>query len=57
MVTMNQSLCDLFLRRLITLEDALNRSGDVDELKTIISSAGGAGGAPGSAQPARRQRE
>ncbi len=58
MVTMNQSLCDLFLRRLITLEDAMNRSSDVDELKTIIASAGGgAGGGPGAAQPARRRRE
>src|SRR5262245_49268681 len=56
MVTMNQSLCDLFLRRLITLEDAMNRSSDVDELKTIIGSAGGGGG-PGGAQPARRRRE
>jgi twitching motility protein PilT len=57
MVTMNQSLCELFLRRLITLEDAMNRSSDVDELKTIIASAGGGGGGPGAAQPARRRRE
>jgi twitching motility protein PilT len=39
MQTMNQSLCDLFLRRQITLEDALGRSSDVDELRTMIANA------------------
>ncbi len=52
MCTMNQSLCDLFLRRLITLDDALARSSDVDELKTLIASAGSSPG--GGAQPGRR---
>lgn len=49
MQTMNQSLCALFLRRLITLEDAFNRSSDIDELKTMISSAQG-----GTTKKARR---
>lgn len=39
MQTMNQSLCDLFLRRQITLEDAMARSSDPEELKTIIANA------------------
>ena len=57
MQTLNQSLCDLFLRRLITLEDAMSRSGDVDELKNLIASGGsllpGGGSSPGQ----RRARE
>jgi len=40
MQTMNQALTDLFLRRMITLEDALSRSSDIDELKTLIASGG-----------------
>ncbi|MCG8424818.1 MAG: type IV pilus twitching motility protein PilT [Proteobacteria bacterium] len=39
MQTMNQSLCDLFLKRQITLEDALGRSSEIDELKTMITTA------------------
>lgn len=39
MQTMNQSLADLFLRRLITLEDAIGRSSDPTELKTMIGNA------------------
>jgi twitching motility protein PilT len=56
MVTMNQSLAELFNKRLITLDDAISRSSDVEELKTIIASTGGGGG-PGAAQPARRRWE
>jgi twitching motility protein PilT len=36
MQTMNQSLASLFQRRLISLEDALARSHDQEELKTLI---------------------
>jgi twitching motility protein PilT len=36
MQTMNQSLASLFQRRLISLEDAMARSHDQDELKTLI---------------------
>jgi twitching motility protein PilT len=53
MQTFNQSLCDLFLRRQITLEEALSRSSDADELKTIIASAQ-SGTAVTAAQRARR---
>ncbi len=49
MQTMNQSLASLHLRRQITLEDALGRSSDPEELRNIIT----AGAVPG-AQPARR---
>jgi twitching motility protein PilT len=37
MQTMNQSLASLYLRKLISLEDALGRSSDPDELRQIIS--------------------
>jgi twitching motility protein PilT len=39
MQTFNQSLTDLFIRRVITLEEAMSRSSDVDELKTLMQSA------------------
>ena len=37
MQTMNQSLFSLFQKRLISLEEALGRSQDPDELKQMIS--------------------
>ncbi len=40
MQTMNQSLFALLQRRLISPEDALARSTDLDELKTMLASAG-----------------
>jgi twitching motility protein PilT len=56
MQTMNQSLFDLaMVKRVITPEEALNRSTDMDELKTMFSNAGGAPGGAGAT--ARRQRE
>jgi len=42
MQTMNQSLASLYQRRLISMDDALARSHDVEELKGLIQS-GGAG--------------
>jgi twitching motility protein PilT len=39
MQTMNQALCQLFIRRQVTLEEAMSRTHDVEELKTLISSA------------------
>jgi len=36
MVTMNQSLAALYKRRLITLDDAIGRSADVEELRNLI---------------------
>jgi twitching motility protein PilT len=41
MQTMNQSLADLYLRKVITLEDCLAHASEVDELKTMIANAGG----------------
>jgi twitching motility protein PilT len=37
MQTFNQSLASLYLRHMITLEDAIGRSSDPDELRNIIS--------------------
>jgi twitching motility protein PilT len=37
MLTLNQSLFALYLRRLITLDEALARSSDIDELKQMIA--------------------
>jgi hypothetical protein len=46
MQTMNQALCDLAVRRVITPEVALGATSEVDELKTMILAAGGSlGGA------------
>ena len=44
MQTFNQALVDLYMRKLITMEEALSRSSDVDELKTLIASAASGGG-------------
>jgi twitching motility protein PilT len=38
MQTMNQSLASLYQRRLISMEDAMARSHDVEELKSLIGS-------------------
>ena len=37
MQTLNQSLAGLVQRRLVTMEDALGRSSDVDELKLLVT--------------------
>ncbi|MCA9673436.1 MAG: type IV pilus twitching motility protein PilT [Myxococcales bacterium] len=55
MQTFNQSLCELFLRRTISLEEAMMRSSDVDELKTLIASA--QSGAPSGPAMTRRRQE
>jgi twitching motility protein PilT len=44
MQTMNQSLASLYGRRMISLEDAMGRSSDTEELKTLIGQGGGATG-------------
>jgi twitching motility protein PilT len=41
MQTMNQSLVDLYTRKVITLDECLGYSSEVDELKTMIQNAGG----------------
>ncbi len=43
MQTMNQSLAGLYQRRLISLDDALGRSSDPDELRQMIGQGGGSG--------------
>ncbi len=40
MQTLNQSLCGLHLRKLITLEDAMAHSSDPEELRTMIANGG-----------------
>src|SRR5574337_910247 len=45
MQTMNQSLASLYQRRLITMEDAMGRSSDPDELRNLISGGSVAPGA------------
>ena len=40
MQTMNQSLFSLLQRRLITVDDALSRTNDLDELKSMLNSGG-----------------
>jgi twitching motility protein PilT len=39
MQTMNQSLCDLYVRGQITLEECLGHSSEVEELKTMIANS------------------
>jgi len=41
MQTMNQALCNLYIRRQITLEEAMGRSPDMTELETMIAAAQG----------------
>ncbi len=38
MQTFNQSLCNLYLKRLITLEECMARSSDQDELRNLLTS-------------------
>ena len=46
MQTLNQSLAALYLRRLVTLEEAMSHSSEPEELEQIITT-GGAVGRPG----------
>jgi twitching motility protein PilT len=58
MQTMNQSLLDLHLRKVISLEDCLGHASEVDELKTMIVNAGGSLGnvaPPGNLRRPRSQ--
>jgi twitching motility protein PilT len=49
MQTLNQSLCDLYLKKMISLEETLGHSSEVDELKTMILNGGGSLGSYASA--------
>jgi Tfp pilus assembly ATPase PilU len=53
MLTLNQSLLNLYMRRFITLEQAISQSTESDELRGMIESANqkmGMGGQPGRPQ-------
>jgi twitching motility protein PilT len=54
MQTMNQSLVDLYIKKIISLEECLGHSSEVDELKTMILNAGGTLGS--LAPPANHMR-
>jgi twitching motility protein PilT len=51
MQTLNQCLATLFLKRLVSLEEAVAHSADPDELQQIIASGGQQGGARAGARP------
>jgi len=51
MQTMNQSLCSLYLRRLISYEDALGYSSDQEELKMLIEHGGTRPGVMAQSRP------
>ena len=55
MQTLNQSLLNLYLRHIISLDEALGRTSDIDELKTMLANAQGGGpvGPPQAPQPGR----
>jgi twitching motility protein PilT len=56
MQTMNQSLCDLYIRKIITLEECLGHTSELDELKTMILNAGGSlGNVAGPNNPTGRR--
>jgi twitching motility protein PilT len=55
MQTMNQSLCDLYMRRVISLDECLGHSSELDELKTMILNAGGSLGSYGPPGPPTRR--
>jgi twitching motility protein PilT len=57
MQTFNQSLLDLYIRKQISLEEALGHSSEIDELKTMILNAGGSlGNIPGPSTGPQSQR-
>jgi twitching motility protein PilT len=55
MIAMDQSLRDLYLKGMVTLEEAMMRAINVEELKKMINTpqVGGTGG-PGQGAPPRR---
>jgi len=54
MQTFNQSLAQIFFKRLITMEEALGRSSDPEELKNILAT-GGVGRAAGGGPPPQQR--
>ncbi len=57
MQTMNQALCELYLKKQISLEECIGHSSEVDELKTMILNGGGSlGNLAGPANQTTSQR-
>jgi twitching motility protein PilT len=54
MLTLNQSLLNLYLRRFISLEQALLQSIEADELRNMIEQRGGGVSQPGQRAAAGR---
>lgn len=58
MITLNQSLANLYLRRLVTMDTAILASSDPEELRTMIMNAGGnVNAASGAASLQKRSGE
>jgi twitching motility protein PilT len=58
MQTMNQALLDLYLKKTITLDEAMGRTQDMDDMRQMLSNAGagqmgGTGMKPGMTRPTR----
>ena len=54
MIAMDQSLRDLYLKGMVTLEEAMMRAINVEELKKMINTPQTGGTGPGAAAPPRR---
>jgi twitching motility protein PilT len=54
MITMDQCLRDVYLKGIITLEEALSRCTNQEELRKMINTGQGPGGPGGAPQPVRR---
>ncbi|MBA3458325.1 MAG: type IV pilus twitching motility protein PilT [Deltaproteobacteria bacterium] len=54
MQTMNQSLVDLYMRKVITLEEAMGHTSELDEMRTMIINQGGNAGTPSPPMTPRR---
>ncbi len=60
MQTMNQALLDLYLKQVITLDEAMGRTQDMDDMRQMLSNAGagqtGGGMKPGAVKPGATMR-
>jgi len=54
MITMDQCLRDLYLKGFVTMEDAMSRCQNPDELRKMINTTQGGSTGPGSGAPVRR---
>ncbi len=51
MQTMNQALLDLYLKKTITLDEAMSRTQDMDDMRQMLSNAGAGGSMGGGMKP------